>query len=309
MGAAMTTTGPVYDFRSDIVGGLAPSRMYSMHPAILLAVLLIALAGITSVSRAESLETIPLSHRMAEDLLPILQPLLPPGSVLTGTGNVLLVRTDPATLEQLRATVAQLDRAPRQLLISVGQSSGVDAGGTSVRGSGTVGSGDVQVGINQPPQATAGAQAAVRSGSTRDSLRTVASVRALEGFETYISVGQSRPYTSTSVISGGGWRPPTVVQTTGFQDVQSGFFATPRVNGDRVTLVISSQQQRLTGGGRQSQVATASATTTVSGRLGEWIEIGGSSGQSDGRTTGLVTWGTRTESTQYSAWVKVDEVQ
>jgi hypothetical protein len=99
------------------------------------------------------------------------------------------------------------------------------------------------------------------------------------------------------------------VQTTGFQDVQSGFFATPRVNGDRVTLVISSQQQQLTGGGRQSQVTTGSATTTVSGRLGEWIEIGGSSGQSDGRTTGLVTWGTRTESTQYSAWVKVEEVQ
>jgi hypothetical protein len=280
-----------------------------LRPAFLLAALLFAVAGIASVSRAESLEVIQLQHRMAEDLLPILQPLLPPGSVLTGTGDVLLVRTDPATLDQLRATVLQLDRAPRQLLISVGQSSGVDAGGTSVRGSGTVGSGDVQVGINQPPQPTAGAQAVVRSGSTRDSLRTVASVRALEGFETYVSVGQSRPFTSTSVVSGGGWRLPTVVQTTGFQDVQSGFFATPRVNGDRVTLVISSQQQRLTGGGRQSQVATATATTTVSGRLGEWIEIGGSSGQSDGRTTGLVTWGTRTESTQYSAWVKVEEVQ
>ncbi len=261
------------------------------------------------MARAESLEVIQLQHRMAEDLLPILQPLLPPGSVLTGTGNVLLVRTDPATLDQLRATVAQLDRAPRQLLISVGQSSGVAAAGTSVRGAGTVGSGDVQVGINRPPQDDdrRTGRRAQRQQQRQPAQRS--SVRALEGFETYISVGQSRPYTSTSVISGGGWRPPTVVQTTGFQDVQSGFFATPRVNGDRVTLVISSQQQQLTGGGRQQQVATASATTTVSGRLGEWIEIGGSSSQSDGRTSGLVTWGTRTESTQYSAWVKVDEVQ
>jgi hypothetical protein len=172
-----------------------------------------------------------------------------------------------------------------------------------------VGSGDVQVGINRPPQATTGAQVVVRSGSNSDSLRNVSSVRALEGFETYISVGQSRPYTSTSVISGGGWRPPVVTQTTGFQDVQTGFFATPRVNGDRVTLVISSQQQRLTGGGGQPTVATASATTTVSGRLGEWIPIGGSNSQSDGRSAGIVTWGTRTGSTQYSAWVKVDEVQ
>lgn len=288
---------------------MKPSALRTVRLAFLLAALLFALTGIASVSRAESLEVIQLQHRLAEDLLPILQPLLPPGSVLTGTGDVLLVRTDPATLDQLRATVAQLDRAPRQLLISVGQASGVDAAGTSVRGSGTVSSGDVQVGINRPPQDTAGAQVAVRSGSNSDSLRNVSSVRALEGFETYISVGQSRPYTSTSVISGGGWRTPTVVQTTGFQDVQSGFFATPRVSGDRVTLVISSQQQRLTGGGRQPPVATASATTTVSGRLGEWIEIGGSSSQSDGRSSGLVTWGTRTESAQYSAWVKVDEVQ
>jgi hypothetical protein len=280
-----------------------------LRAALVLAGLLLALGGIAPAARAESLETISLSHRLAEDLLPLLRPLLPPGSALTGTGNVLLVRTDPVTLNQLRETVAQLDRAPRQLLISVGQSSGTESGDRSVRGAATVGTGDVQAGINRPPQAAAGAEIVARGGSSRDSLRNVSSVRALEGFETYISVGQSRPYTSTSVISGGGWRPPVVMQTTGFQDVQSGFFATPRISGDRVTLVISAQQQRLTGGGRQQPVSTASATTTVSGRLGEWIEIGGSNSQSDGRTSGLITWGTRTETTLYSAWVKVEEVQ
>ena len=36
--------------------------------------------------QAESLEQIPLHYRMAEELLPILQPLMPPGSVVTGTG-------------------------------------------------------------------------------------------------------------------------------------------------------------------------------------------------------------------------------
>jgi type II secretory pathway component GspD/PulD (secretin) len=288
---------------------MRPATSTRWHAALVLAGLLLALGGVAPAARADTLETIPLSHRLAEDLLPLLRPLLPPGSALTGTGNVLLVRTDPATLNQLRETVAQLDRAPRQLLISVGQSSGSAAGDRSVRGAATVGSGDVQVGINRPPQAESGAAVVARNDSTRDSLHNVSSVRALEGFETYVSVGQSRPYTSTTVISGGGWRPPVVTQTTGFQDVQSGFFATPRVNGDRVTLVISAQQQQLTGGGRQQPVSTASATTTVSGRLGEWIEIGGSSSQSDGRTSGPVTWGTRTGSTLYSAWVKVEEVR
>jgi hypothetical protein len=288
---------------------MKPTTCVRLRAVLVLAGLLLALGGIAPAARADSLETISLSHRLAEDLLPLLRPLLPPGSALTGTGNVLLVRTDPVTLNQLRETVAQLDRAPRQLLISVGQSSGTASGDRSVGGAATVGSGDVQVGINRPPQEAAGAEIVARGGSSRDSLRNVSSVRALEGFETYISVGQSRPYTSTSVISGGGWRPPGGTPTTRFQDVQSGFFATPRISGDRVTLVISAQQQQLTGGGRQQQVSTGSATTTVSGRLGEWIEIGGSNSQSDGRTSGLVTWGARTGSTLYSAWVKVEEVQ
>jgi len=42
-----------------------------------------------------------------------------------------------------------------------------------------------------------------------------------------------------------------------------------------VTLEISSQQQRLAGDARNAPVATASLTTTVTGTLGEWMQIGG----------------------------------
>ncbi len=258
--------------------------------------------------RAESLEQIPLHYRMAEELLPILQPLVPPGSVVTGTGNVLFVRADAATLRQVRDAVASLDRAPRQLLITVGQSTGAQGSGTSVRGSGTIGSGDVQVGVNRPPATSAGGQVVIRSDTARDDIRNVASVRALEGYETYVSFGQSHPVTTTTVTSGTHY-PPVVSQSTGFRDVQTGFYATPRVSGDRVTLEISPRQQRLTGNGHDAPVTTGSITTTVAGRLGEWLQIGGSATSSDGSDRGLVTWGTRADLTQYSAWVKVDEVR
>jgi type II secretory pathway component GspD/PulD (secretin) len=137
-------------------------------------------------------------------------------------------------------------------------------------------------------------------------MRNVSSVRALEGHESFIAVGQSRPFTSTTVTHGGIF-PPVVTQTTDFRDVQSGFYATPRVNGERVTLEISPRQQRVTDG-RQPAVTTASVVTTVSGRLGEWIQIGGSAASDNSSERGLGTWGTRSDSTQYSAWVKVDEV-
>ncbi len=255
---------------------------------------------------AQSLETIQLRFRAAEDILPILQPLVPPGAALSGMGDLLLVRADAATVEQLRAVVATLDRAPRQLLITVGQATNASGGGTTVRGSGTVGAGDVQVGVNRPPQADTGVSVAIRSGTASDGMRNVSSVRALEGHESFIAVGQSRPFTSTTVTQGGSF-PTVVTQTTDFRDVQSGFYATPRVNGDRVTLEISPRQQRVTDG-RQPTVATASVVTTVTGRLGEWMQVGGSSTAETSTERGLGTQGTRSASTQYSAWVKVDEV-
>jgi type II secretory pathway component GspD/PulD (secretin) len=258
--------------------------------------------------RAEPLESIPLHYRTAEELLPILQPLLPRGAAITGTGNVLFVRADAATLGQLRAAVANLDRAPRQLLITVGQSTGAQGGGTSVRGSGTIGSGNVQVGVNQPPAPSAGGRVVVRSSTESDDVSNVSSVRALEGYETYVSFGQSHPVTSTTV-TGGVHYPAIISQSTEFRDVQTGFYATPRVNGDRVTLEISPHQQRSTGDAHDAPVTTGGIATTVSGRLGEWMQIGGSADSFAGSNRGVVTWGTRSKLTQYTAWVKVEEVR
>lgn len=269
--------------------------------------LAVALGLAAGLVNAASLETITLQHSLAEDLIPILQPLLPADAVVTGTGNVLLVRADAATLRQVREALVTLDRAPRQLMITVGQSTGSTRSGGGVRGSATIGTGDVSVGVGQPPGRTSGVEVTAVSGSTRSDVRTVSSVRALEGRETFVAVGESRPFTSTSVV-GGGLHGTTVVQSTGYRDAQSGFFATPRLSGDRVVLEISPQQQQFRGSSRAQTVATQSLTTTVSGRVGEWIELGGVAEQSGGQTRGLVTWGTRSSSSQFSAWVKVDEV-
>ncbi len=251
---------------------------------------------------ADALEAIPLQFRLAEDVIPILQPLLPAGAALTGAGDVLLIRADEATIQQVRSALATIDRAPRQLLITVGQATGSVTRRAGVTGSGTVAAGDVHVGVNRPPARESGARVVVQGQATRDDIRSTATVTTLEGREAYIAVGESRPFTSTSVMQG--------VQRVGSdRDVQTGFFATPRVRGDRVTLEISPTQQHLATGTRSGAVATGTLTTTVSGRLGEWIELGGVDGTREGHATGIVTWGARSDLTRYSAWVKVDEVQ
>jgi hypothetical protein len=282
-------------------------RLRTPRDGLAAIVLWLALAWTTATLAADSLEAIPLNFRTAEELIPVLQPLVPAGAALTGTGDMLLVRADASTLAQVRAAIAELDRAPRQLLITVGQSTGLNRSDAGVTGSATVGSGDVQVGVNRPPAAGTGAEVLVHGGTSRNDIRSLSSIRTLEGYEAYVTIGESRPFTSTTVS--GGYHGPVVSESTGYRDVRTGFYAVPRVSGDRVTLEISPVQQRYAGPGRGATVATQSVATVVSGRLGEWIEIGGSSETSSGASTGLIRWGARSELTQYSAWVKVDEVR
>jgi hypothetical protein len=55
-------------------------------------------------------------------------------------------------------------------------------------------------------------------------------------------------------------------------------------------------------------VETAGVTSTIRGPLGAWMELGAVRGAGGGDTTGLLVWGRRTAASQYSAWVRVDEV-
>ncbi|HET7203046.1 MAG TPA: hypothetical protein VFI92_06725 [Steroidobacteraceae bacterium] len=270
--------------------------------------LLLLACCVPALARVETLEAIPLRFRLAEEVIPILQPLLPAGAALSGAGDVLLIRADDATIQQVRSALATIDRAPRQLLITVGQSAGDTTRHAGVTGSATVAAGDVQVGVNRPPGSDSGAQVVIRGQQTREDVRSTSSVSTLEGREAYVAVGESHPFTSTSVV-GDGHRGAEYSRHTGYRDLRTGFFATPRVSGDRVTLEIAPSQQQLGSGARSTVVSTRTVTTTVSGRLGEWIELGGVEQTREGTSTGLVTWGARSDLTQYSAWVKVEEIR
>jgi hypothetical protein len=48
--------------------------------------------------------------------------------------------------------------------------------------------------------------------------------------------------------------------------------------------------------------------TTASGRLGEWLELGGSIGDQSGRSVGIASVGTQTASRQRRLLLKVEEL-
>jgi hypothetical protein len=254
---------------------------------------------------ADEFEIIDLHHRRADDIIPTVLPLLEAGGALTGADDKLFVRSSPANVAQIRETVAAIDRPQRQLLITVGQGNAAARDGTSVRGSATIDSGDVRVGVNRPPAGESGATVITRSRSVQADQQNTSSVRALEGTEAYISVGQSVPITSTTVTTGR--YPPLAQQSTSYRDVTSGFYATARVSGDLVTLEISSRQQAYRP--RDETIDTKGVASVVTGRLGEWIELGAVREAQSGSSSGLLVWGRHTGSSEYSARVKVEEIR
>jgi type II secretory pathway component GspD/PulD (secretin) len=257
-------------------------------------------------AQAQEMQVIELRHRLASEVIPVVQPLLEPGGVITGMDGTLFVRTSPANLAQIREVVDALDRKPRQLLVTVRQGTVADVNSGQVRGSATIGGGDVQVGVNRPPAAESGASVGTRYQTQRDDSHNVSSVRALEGMETYISIGQSVPVNTTQVSQG--WGGVTVQQSTEFRSASTGFYATARLSGETVTLEISPQQQRLRSSARGPVVETAGAITTIRGRLGEWLALGAVQESNSSGATGLLVWGRQAGSSQYSIWIKVDEV-
>ncbi len=230
-----------------------------MKPAIRTFLLLCCLA--VSGVAADELTIIDLQHRPAQELLPILQPMVGPGVALSAMDYKLLVRGNPGEVARIRELLAALDRAPRQLLVSVRYADGTGDRSAAIGADADIGHHDTSVDV----RAGAGAAAVDE--------RSLNSVRVLEGNVAHISAGQSVPVV-TVIAAPRHRRAGGTGVATEYRDLSSGFDVLPRVNGERVVLQISGRQQRLIDA-ETGSAAVQYVDTTITGRLGEWIDLGG----------------------------------
>ncbi len=221
------------------------------------------------------IEIIPLKHQTVDQILPMLQPFVAEDGAVTGMNGQLVIKTSRQNLEQLRRIIDKFDRAPRQLRITVreGHSAAYNRHSVDLQGRAPLGEkGHITLG---QPDRDDGLE--VRIGAENRTLGTDADrhLRATEGMPAFIQTGISAP-----VITGyrDGWG--RFYQEQHYQDITSGFYVTPWVNGDQVTLDISpfSSQPLDQGGSYRKQ----EINTRIRGHLGEWIEIGGASMQGQG---------------------------
>lgn len=235
------------------------------------------LASVALQAGSQALEVIALRHRTAEQVLPVLRPLLEPGGTLTGQYNQLIVRASPANLAQLKQALEAIDRPLRRLQISVrfddareSASQGIEAGGRiSNRGS------RVDIGAHD------------QRGSALE--RVDQRIQVLEGGRALIMTGHSTPVPVT--------RDAMVIRETA-----TGFEAVPRLaGGDAVIVEIAPQ--------REMRDQHQRIATTVSARLGEWFEIGGAASEASREDRGLASASRSRSSEAGRVWLKIEELR
>ena len=248
--------------------------------------LLMLLGFVSSSVFADGIESIQLQNRLAEEIMPILQPMLGPEDALSGQGFQLFLRTSDDNLAQLRQMINELDRAPRLLLISVFQGEEHELRRFAVSGDFDYqgNQGDIRLGRSAPFREgadfnynTRNAALGVQTLSTHKRLSDtpVHQLRITEGAQGYIQTGESIPY-----FSGGYWRQGRgnrhhgIVGGMEYKAVMTGFYVTPRVQGELVNMTVSPYKQ-----GRSQQqggaIETSGASTQITGPLGQWLLIGG----------------------------------
>jgi hypothetical protein len=279
------------------------------------AVALLLLVGLAGAVHAQqtTLEVITLNYRNAEEVIPVLKPLLAPQGTITGLNNRLVVRTTPGNLAELKQVLATIDAAPRRLLISVRQDADLDRSRRGGQVSGRVDIGDnaaVRVpGRPTPPGATVradGVRAQVYSSESAGTDRVSQQVQVIEGGRALIRVGQSVPVHNREVIDTPDGR--RVLATTEYRDVDTGFYVVPRVAGDRVTLEIFTAADTMQSGQRGA-AGVQRVQTMVTGRLGEWIELGAVAQQSARRDSEILGRDSEAHRDNRRVQVKVDEIR
>jgi hypothetical protein len=255
---------------------------------------LLAAAACAGV-RAQPLEFITLRHRTAEDLLPLLQPFVEPGGALSGQGNQLFLRASPANARQILDMLAALDRAPRQLIITVQQDRDDESRERHLgAGGGVV--------IDSRRGVQGGVTIEGGNARTQGTRNLGQRVRVTEGARATISIGTAIPFTFRQYIM----TPQRLTQLSGtsFYEAVSGFAVRPVLAGDVVTLELAPVDAAFTGQG----VERTQLMTRVQGRLGEWIALGDADLREESQRSGTLSSDSRMAASRRGVWVKVEEI-
>jgi type II/III secretion system protein len=249
------------------------------------------------------LTPITLHYATPAQLVPVIKPYLSAGSTVTAYQNQLILNATTEELEKTRELLKSLDKAGRQLQISVRSDStgsdhrqGVDVDSV-IRSGNTVirtGSGGRSIDSGNSESRTT---IRVENHTGTSSGEGSQAVRATEGMPAYIATGMSAPVRTYTLGADG-----TRYMQQDYVNALQGFYATAWLNDNTVRVSIDQSNDQLEG----RTVATQQLRSDVSGRLGEWLPIGTINTSGSQQTSGIGSSGRGSEASSTALYIKVE---
>jgi len=249
---------------------------------------------VLTLGHASATEIIPLRYRTANDVIPIIAPLIPASGSISGFQNQMIINTTPENLEQVKKIIAAIDVLPKPLMISVRGKAQKNSESKDTNVSGRISNRESHV------------EGRFNEGNSNEASHIIQRVQTMEGGSAFINTGEAVPLRERIII-----RTPqgTITKTDaiGYQNFGSGFYAVPRLSKDMVTVEIHSSYSSVNA--QNQTINTQNLMTTISGRLGEWIPLGGVE-QSQSSSSRAILGGSNYESRSESALdIRVEEIK
>ncbi len=239
-------------------------HIHSIRPFTVLLALLLLFSG-TAAAQPEA-RTYQMGQRSAESVAQQIRELYPDDQVsITARGQQMVVRGEPAVLDEIGLLVETMDVAPAQMRITVRSRNNVD----SKSGGAGVSVNNNQVGITAERKVTT---------TRRNQERTLV---VQDGQSAHITSGQVR---TVPIAIRGGRNPAAFLDQV---ETRSGFLVSPRVISDQaIELNIVSfeedPKENIPG------YKTEALMTIRRVEPGEWVELGSTRERRAGERSGIV---------------------
>ena len=226
---------------------------------------------------ATEFKIIDLQHHFAEDILPIIQPLVGSDGTATGMQNHLIIRASPEKMIEIEQIISTLDVERQNLKITVSHQNNSQTNDDNLAVSGRKRIGNVTIGTNKYPRSAAdGVQLDIENNQSSVRSNGNQFINVMDGERAFIRVGQSVPYTQEWVTLTR--RYASIQHTTEFVDISTGFSVRPRSIGNQIELEITPRIAQL----NQNRVIDfEELSTIVRVNRGEWLDLGGTMQQKD----------------------------
>lgn len=199
---------------------------------------------------------VPVQHRLPEEVVKALAPVLEKGERLVAVPDGVWVQAEPTRIQEIASLVAALDQAVRRLTITVLQTDRLGLEELNAQAAAEVSGGEGR------------ARAKVYETRSQSSVGFEQRLEVMEGQPAFIAVGKELPVPQINLFG------PQAVGGIEYLPATTGFQVTPRLIGCRARLTVAPWSRRL--GSLGSEFAIHAAETTLEASVGRWVEIGAS---------------------------------